>query len=120
LDSPTYFHPLIKRANELCTLDKHSKKYTILLIITDGAIFEPELTIDEIVQSSDLPLSIIIIGVGKGKFGMMEQLDADTNPLYSKAHEKYQSRDNVQFVPFRDFESSSEALCKEVLAEIPD
>ena len=50
----------------------------------------------------------------------MEKLDADTNPLYSEAHKKYQSRDNVQFLAFREFASSSEALCKEVLAEIPD
>ena len=51
---------------------------------------------------------------------MMEDLDADTNPLWSTKKGKYQSRDNVQFVPFREFESNSEALCKEVLAEIPE
>jgi hypothetical protein len=40
-------------------------------------------TIDEIVSGSSLPLSIIIVGVGKEDFSSMEILDADDEPLYS-------------------------------------
>jgi len=60
-------------------------------------------TIDEIVRGSELPLSIVIVGVGNADFESMEILDADINPLFSQKYKKYMSRDIVQFVPFRDF-----------------
>ena len=69
MDSPTY-----------------SQQYTILLILTDGKIDDMQETIDEIVDASDLPLSIVIIGVGKFDFVSMNQLNANDAPLYS---EKY-------------------------------
>jgi hypothetical protein len=42
--------------------------YNILLILTDGEIHDMQATVDLIVQASELPLSIIIIGVGNEKF----------------------------------------------------
>jgi len=47
------------------------------------------------VSGSDNPMSIIIIGVGNADFSMMENLDGDVAPLYSKALNKYISRDTV-------------------------
>ena len=38
-------------------------------------------TIDQIGIASDLPLSIIIVGVGEADFSSMEDLDADKSPL---------------------------------------
>ena len=40
-------------------------------------------TIDEIVRGADLPLSIVIVGVGEADFDSMDVLDADDEPLYS-------------------------------------
>jgi hypothetical protein len=40
-----------------------------------------QLTINEIVNGSGLPLSIIIVGVGDAEFEQMETLDADEAPL---------------------------------------
>ena len=76
-------------------------------------------TIDEIVAGSELPLSIIIVGVGNADFGKMATLDADTSPLYSQKTGKYQTRDIVQFVPFNQFSQDYTRLGKEVLREIP-
>ena len=78
-----------------------------------------QLTIDEIVKASGLPLSIIIVGVGDADFDAMEQLDGDVTPLYSTAYNQYCHRDIVQFVPFRKFAKDPVRLAKEVLAEIP-
>ena len=47
-------------------------KYLVLLIITDGAIHDMDETIRLIVQGADLPLSILIVGVGGEDFGNME------------------------------------------------
>ena len=49
----------------------------ILLILTDGEIHDMQNTIDLICESSNLPLSIIITGVGNEDFTNMEILDAD-------------------------------------------
>lgn len=124
LSGPTYFNNIINYTNGYCkgTKDEESQynqKYNILLILTDGEILDMEKTINAIVDSSELPLSIIIIGVGSADFGAMEQLDADTQPLKSSRTNKYQTRDAVQFVPFRKFINDPVELTKQVLREVP-
>ena len=47
-------------------------KYLVLLIITDGAIHDMDETVRLIVRGADLPLSILIVGVGDDDFGNME------------------------------------------------
>ena len=47
-------------------------KYMILLIITDGAIHDMEETIRLLVNGSNLPLSVLIVGVGNDDFSNME------------------------------------------------
>jgi len=65
------------------------------LILTDGCITDFEATIDQVVKGSKLPMSIIIVGVGQADFEMMEQLDGDVAPLYSKNRREYRDRDIV-------------------------
>lgn len=57
-------------------------------------------TTDLLVESCDLPLSLIIVGVGGTDFTNMNVLDGD-NGLYSSQGRKA-NRDIVQFVPFRN------------------
>ena len=71
------------------------------------------------VRSSNLPISIIIVGVGGDDFESMDILDADENPLYSMRYKKYMDADIVQFVPFRDFKHNPMMLAKETLDEVP-
>jgi len=72
-----------------------TQKYNIVIIFTDGVINDLNATVDEIVQGSVLPLSIIIVGIGNADFDQMEELDGDFNPLFSKKVQKYSSRDIV-------------------------
>lgn len=58
-----------------------------------------------IVEASYLPMSIIIVGVGRADFSAMEFLDSDDKLLRS-ARGDVAARDIVQFVPFRDFQVS--------------
>jgi len=46
------------------TVSKKTDEYYVLLILTDGQIHDMESTKRLIVDSSKLPLSIIIVGVG--------------------------------------------------------
>lgn len=58
-------------------------RYFILLIITDGVINDMQDTINEIVRATRFPMSIIIVGVGDEDFSLMDELDADEEPLFS-------------------------------------
>ena len=83
-----------------------NQKYNILTILTDGVITDMKQTITAIVKASNLPLSIIIVGVGPADFHNMNKLDGDVDPLFSPQLDSYASRDIVQFVPFRDFKDN--------------
>eukprot|EP00238_Polyblepharides_amylifera_P014822 CAMPEP_0196575026 /NCGR_PEP_ID=MMETSP1081-20130531/4603_1 /TAXON_ID=36882 /ORGANISM="Pyramimonas amylifera, Strain CCMP720" /LENGTH=147 /DNA_ID=CAMNT_0041893207 /DNA_START=305 /DNA_END=748 /DNA_ORIENTATION=- len=121
------FSPLIKctakhvRA-QMAAAAPGSQKYTILLIITDGAIMDLPATISEIVKATELPLSIVIIGVGNADFSTMEMLDGDRNSLTCEETGITAQRDIVQFVEFQKYTglSSGPRLACDVLAEIPD
>lgn len=95
-----------------------SQEYNILLILTDGEIHDMEQSINALIKSAYLPLSVIIVGLGKSDFTNMVILDGDDG-LFNSDGVKAE-RDLVQFVPFRDFQSSAELLAKHVLEEIPD
>ena len=115
---PTNFGPIIRTMNQIIRSENNKLKYHILMILTDGMIDDIDATIDELVDGSSLPLSVIIIGVGRADFSSMTVLDADENPLISSKGIRA-ARDLVQFVPFLKFESNPEKLANEVLYEIP-
>ncbi len=79
-------------------MQEGSHSYQILLILTDGEIHDMDKTINLIVNNSRLPLSIIIVGIGKADFSNMNTLDGD-NGLFDSNGRKA-DRDIVQFVPF--------------------
>ena len=119
---PTNFTPLLKFVNDMTEsmgVSQLRQKYNILLIITDGLIIDLGKTIDEIVRGSDLPLSIIIVGVGNEDFSAMNQLDADRIPLFSQKYYRKASRDIVQFVPFSEYQDNPTELARKVLEELP-
>jgi len=100
-------------------MSQYNQKYNIMLILTDGAIMDLDKTIDQVVRASDLPVSIVVIGVGRADFATMEALDADLEPLHSNRFNKGASRDCVQFVEFEHYKNDPIGLAKEVLKEIP-
>ena len=74
-------------------------------------------TINLLVNNCELPLSLIIVGIGNAEFTNMERLDGD-NGLYSTNGKKAQ-RDIVQFVPFRQVQLNPDLLAQQLLAELP-
>uniref|UniRef100_A0A672SFK5 Copine-3 n=1 Tax=Sinocyclocheilus grahami TaxID=75366 RepID=A0A672SFK5_SINGR len=122
LYGPTNFAPIINhmaRFAQQALQQNTASQYYVLLIITDGVITDMDQTRGAIVAASRLPMSIIIVGVGKADFTDMEILDGDDGQLRSIKGEPA-VRDIVQFVPFRKFQNSpKEELAKCVLAEVP-
>ena len=94
---PTNFAEVIKEAkNYVMTNQRNAKMYNILLILTDGLIHDMVDTINEIADIADLnlPLSIVIVGVGNEDFGNMVKLDGDEVAIRAGC------KDIVQFVKF--------------------
>ncbi|KAJ3343931.1 Copine-5 [Gonapodya sp. JEL0774] len=121
LYGPTNFAPTIRSVNDWARDgyvqgERVLRRYSVLLIVTDGAITDLEDTVAAVIDSSSLPLSIIIVGVGNADFSSMESLDADKGALRSGS--RIAERDCVQFVPFRDHPHQV-ALSQATLAEIP-
>lgn len=120
LSGPTYFKNILNHAKDLATkASTRDDQYVVLLILTDGIINDMDKSIKAIVESSTLPLSIIIVGIGGADFSNMEQLDGDDVRLSYMG--KKAERDIVQFVPLDEFKDRSvSALAEEVLREVPE
>lgn len=120
LSAPTYFSPILEKATQLCAMGANAsiKNYMILLILTDGEIFDFQQTKRLLVYASTLPMSVIIVGVGNDDFKNMEELDCDKGKLTDEDG-RAAVRDVVQFVPFRKYNFDPAMLAQETLKELP-
>jgi hypothetical protein len=120
---PSIFHEIIDEVIKYASgneVTQQDQKYFLLLMLTDGGISDLKTTTNSIVQASNLPISIIIIGIGDEDFDKMELLDGDEIALVNQKTGQTMARDIVQFVQFSKFKSELQALAKEVLGEVPD
>jgi uncharacterized protein YegL len=117
MSGPTVFTEVIEtaaaRANsaQFAAGRNGLQAYTILLILTDGAVSDAQATAAALNKVSDAPLSVVIVGVGDADFSSMQFLDDSSKPG---------KRDIAQFVEFNKHSRDSVALTSETLGEIPD
>ncbi|KAF3959786.1 hypothetical protein CMV_015430 [Castanea mollissima] len=121
LAGPTLFGPVINTAAQIAgqSISYNNNKYFVLLIITDGVITDLKETTDALVRASDLPLSILIVGVGGADFREMEVLDADNGRRLESSTGRVATRDIVQFVPMREVHSGQISVVQALLEELP-
>ncbi|KAM1640345.1 hypothetical protein ACFX1X_010604 [Malus domestica] len=121
LSGPTLFGQVVNRAAEIAarSLSSNNNKYYVLLIITDGILTDLQETKDALVRASNLPLSILIVGVGNADFKQMEILDADNGQRLESSTGRIATRDIVQFVPMRDVQSGQISVVQGLLEELP-
>ncbi|KAI3951061.1 hypothetical protein MKW92_031589, partial [Papaver armeniacum] len=121
LHGPTLFGNVINRAAQIAGESlRNQTKYFVLLIITDGVVSDLQETINSLVRASDLPLSILIIGVGGADFKNMEILDADNGNRLQSSTGQLATRDIVQFVPAAKFRVSNQlSVVQSLLEELP-
>eukprot|EP01025_Chloroclados_australasicus_P023392 TRINITY_DN2372_c1_g1_i5.p1 TRINITY_DN2372_c1_g1~~TRINITY_DN2372_c1_g1_i5.p1 ORF type:complete len:344 (-),score=36.83 TRINITY_DN2372_c1_g1_i5:659-1690(-) len=129
LSGPTSFGPAIRKAMNI--VQQSGYQYHILVIIADGQVtrgvdvpygqlsMQEAETVEAIVAASQMPLSIIIVGVGDGPWDQMKAFD-DMIPA--------RRFDNLQFVNFTDIarkiagdpQKREAAFALSALMEIPD
>ena len=93
--------------------------YNVAFIIVRGNIDKKDKkkTIDAIIQSSYLPLTIFIIGVGKNDFSLTKKIIGKKYNYSSNGMEKF--RDNVFFISLKeDFSNNDEQLISWCLIEL--
>lgn len=118
--SPTVFAEVIQyAATEAVSRQEMNRatgkqSYSILLLLTTGAVTDIEQTKTAIKYSSSTPLSIVIVGVGNFDFAEMKLLDD------LKDFESGVQKDIVKFVDFSRYRHSRQDLTRETLDEIPD
>ncbi|CAL5379068.1 unnamed protein product [Camellia sinensis] len=115
LAGPTLFGQVINTAAEIAgrSLSQDSSKYF------DGVLTDLQETKDALVMASDLPLSILIVGVGGADFKQMEILDADNGHRLESSTGRIATRDIVQFVPMRDVHGGHISIVQSLLEELP-
>ena len=88
----------------------------MLLIVADGQVDNQATNIKAIVEASNYPISIVVIGVGDGPWDMMKKFD-------DGLHSEGRRFDNFQFVDFdavtRNAKSPDAALSLHALMEVP-
>ncbi|XP_057787331.1 protein BONZAI 3 [Salvia miltiorrhiza] len=121
LSGPTLFGQVINKAADIAghSLSCNQAKYYVLLIITDGVVSDLQETINSVVRASDLPLSILIVGVGNADFKEMEILDADNGRRLESSSGRIATRDIVQFVPMREVLAGQISVVQALLEELP-
>jgi len=118
MSKPTVFTEVMEtaanraRINEQAAAGRGQQSYTILLIVTDGAVSDVNATAASLSKISDSPMSIVIVGVGNADFSAMQFLD-DVH-VAAKS-----TRDIAQFVAFNQHAHDSQSLTEATLKEIP-
>ncbi|TXG65738.1 hypothetical protein EZV62_007013 [Acer yangbiense] len=85
----------------------------------DGVLTDLQETKDALVRAYDLPLSILIVGVGSADFTQMEILDGDNGSRLESSTSRVATRDIVQFVLMREVHNGWISAVQALLEELP-
>jgi len=118
---PTRFAQVISECKRIVEEHKNPKMFHILMILTDGEIHDLKETIDQIADISkrNLPMSIVIVGLGDEEFSNMVRLDGDELAIRAGV------KDIVQFLKMNEVIKRSQPeevnanLAALILEEIP-
>lgn len=111
---PSVLHEVIAKGKEAAkeTKDKNIEGYHVLVVLTDGELYDFDASAKELKECASLPISVLFVGVGKEDFDNIKQLSrnnvTETPPL----------RECGQFVAMRDYKDLN-ILTRDLLSKIP-
>mmetsp|Transcript_30324 Transcript_30324/g.61926 ORF Transcript_30324/g.61926 Transcript_30324/m.61926 type:complete len:743 (+) Transcript_30324:153-2381(+) len=115
MSGPTVIDLVIKKAASRskrfhAAASQSSKKYCILLVLTDGMVSDLASTKNLVRAFRGLPLSVVVVGIGRADFTEMQQW-SDVADI--------QERGRFTFVEFRELQFDSKALSRKALEKVP-
>mmetsp|Transcript_5051 Transcript_5051/g.8670 ORF Transcript_5051/g.8670 Transcript_5051/m.8670 type:complete len:593 (-) Transcript_5051:755-2533(-) len=114
MSGPTVMLPVINaaafRADKIHKDPSKQLKYTVLLILTDGVVNDLDSTKKFISNCRHLPLSFVVVGIGRADFTEMNEWNEQQPDL----------RGRFTFVEFRDLQFDPAALSKKALERLPE
>ena len=121
LYGPTFISSVVAEGMKKATYHKQiaDGQYTVMLILTDGEIHDLTRTLGFIEQSSALPISYVVIGVGKERFNNVAQINSHNLQVNQTRPMQMRLRDCSQFLPFREFANQPQNFSRKLLSRIP-
>ena len=112
---------IIKQYNEKIKEDIDDydiKEYNILLLFANNDIINENEFYNEIILSSTLPISVVIIGLGKGPFTKLENAENNFMNLTDNNGNKAK-RKNIKFISFNSLGKNYQRTVRNSLIDIP-
>ncbi|CAH0473663.1 unnamed protein product [Peronospora belbahrii] len=113
LNSSSSFVPIIHEAMKMAN---KSRRYHILIIISDGHVDDPGIARRAIVEASEYPLSIVMVGVGDGPWTLMTEFD---DKLPERRFDNFQFV-NYNTIPRGNLDNPDGGFAMQALMEIPE
>ncbi|KAG1688869.1 hypothetical protein DVH05_026873 [Phytophthora capsici] len=113
LNSSASFVPVIHEAIKTA---KKTRRYHILIIISNGHIDDPAVARRAIVEASEYPISIVLVGVGDGPWTMMREFD---DQLPERRFDNFQFV-NYNTIPRGNLNNPDGGFAMQALMEIPE
>ena len=111
MSGPTDITSVVKAAaSRAKKFEYGSLRYGVLLVLTDGIVSDSDATKALLHAISDLPLTVLIVGLGAADFSRMQEITEYSNST---------SRHNVSFVSYREHQDDPRALSTAALRDIP-
>ena len=113
---------IIKQFNEKIkdNIDDYDiREYNVLLLFANNDINNEKEFYNEIILSSDLPISVVIIGLGKGPFTKLENVEKNFLNLTDN-NGNNAKRKNIKFISFKNLGKNYQEIVKKSLVDIPD
>ena len=112
MSGPTDITSVVKAAaSRAKKFEDGSLQYGVLLVLTDGIVSDADTTKALLHAISDLPLTVLMIGIGAADFTRMNEIVEYSNST---------SRNNVSFVSYREHQDDPRALSTAALRDIPN
>ena len=118
----TKFNLIVKKFNNIVKEDfdvDYIREYNVLLLFVNSDVSEEKELINELILSTNFPISIIIIGLGKGPFPNLENLEEKFLSFTDNEGNK-PNRKNFKFVSFNNYSRNYQNTAKNSLIDIPD
>ena len=120
--SKTNINLIIKKFNDIIKEDIDDydiREYNILLLFANNDIIDEKEFVKDIIFSSTLPISIIIVGLGKGPYTKIEYIEKNFLDIVDYEGNKPQ-RKCIKFVSFIKNKKNVQNTVKNSLIDIPN